>query len=228
MVLYSLLSLFFITHLELLSYYLSNFSLYFIDSKISKHEPVSGLSFYFLSLNGKFPTLIESLVILVISLFLFFVNYKSKILPLPFKVWLNFILIILIFSSLFFIFFADRFPYTLNDFSLIYIILQIGLISFIPIVIGFPLALFSFSWLLLLTNFFIIIITLIYSFIFGAIRYALFLYILKEYSFLWMANLFFNFGPLLDMIYISGIYAFYISILSKKSRQSIKIWRWIF
>ncbi|MFN3698695.1 MAG: hypothetical protein ACK4SU_00685, partial [Dictyoglomus sp.] len=80
----------------------------------------------------------------------------------------------------------------------------------------------------ILTNFLVTVFTLIYSFFFGVLRYSIFLYILKNFSFLWMANLFFNFGPLLDMIYITGIYGFYISILSKFTRKNIKVWRWVY
>ncbi len=131
-------------------------------------------------------------------------------------------------SALYFLFFSYAFPYSLNDFSLLYVIVQVGIISFIPLIMGFSLGLFSFSWWVILTNFIVTVFTLIYSFFFGVLRYSIFLYILKNFSFLWMANLFFNFGPLLDMIYITGIYGFYISILSKFTRKNIKVWRWVY
>ncbi len=226
--LYITSSFYFISHLELISYYLSNFSLHFIKSTITKREVVGGFSLYFLSLPGRLPTFTEDLVAFLSTLAILLINYRTNLLPKPFKIWVNFLAIILMISSLYFIFFSYIFPYTLDDFSLLYVIAQVGIMSFIPALVGVSLALFNFSWWVLLTNFFIVSLILVYSFVFGAVRYAIFLYTLKNYSFLWMANMFFNFGPLLDMIYISGIYAFYVSLLSKKTRQSIKVWRWIY
>lgn len=229
MLIYTGLSLYFITHLKLMSYYLSNFSLYFIDGpKIAKREAVEGVALYYLSYNGRLPSFLESIFVFFVTLIMLIINIKLDIMSKPFKIWLNYIVITLMVSSVYFIFFSNIFPYSLDDFSLLYIIAQIGIISFIPIITGFSLALFSFSWWLLIANFFTVCLVLVYSFLFGAIRYAFFLQILKSSSFIWMANMFFNFGPLLDMVYISGIFAFYVSILSKVARKNMRFWRWIY
>lgn len=226
---YLVMSLYFIMHLELLSYYISYFSLSFLkDAGISKREILNKLSLYFLSFSGRLPTFEESFGVFLFSIIVISLTYRLNFLSEPFKIWVNFLFIILMTSALYFLFFSYAFPYSLNDFSLLYVIVQVGIISFIPLIMGFSLGLFSFSWWIILTNFLVTVFTLIYSFFFGVLRYSIFLYILKNFSFLWMANLFFNFGPLLDMIYITGIYGFYISILSKFTRKNIKVWRWVY
>ena len=226
---YFMLSLLFISQWELISYFFSNFALYFLkDASISKRELVMGKSIYFLSSAGRLPTPLESILALVFSLLLILFNRKIDLIPLPFKIWMNFFAIILAISSIYFLLFGYAFPYGLEDFSFLYMIAQVGIFSFIPLLLGFALSLFTFSWWVIFTNLFAVFITLFYSFIFGFLRYTFFIYILDNYSFLWMANMFFNLGPLLDMIYISGIYGVYLSVLSRRSSGYIKAWKWLY
>lgn len=226
---YFMLSLFLVSRWEAISYHFSNLALFFLkDGSISKEEFVKDEFLYFLSSTGRLPTLLESLFALIFSLLLILFNHKVNYLPLPFRIWMNFFAIVLVVSSVYFLLFGFAFPYTLDSFSLLYMIAQVGIFSFIPLLVGFSLSFFSFPWWIVITNLLVVIATLFYSFIFGSLRYAVFIYILKNYSFLWMANMFFNFGPLLDMIYISGIYSFYISILSKKNSRNIQAWKWVY
>ncbi len=69
---------------------------------------------------------------------------------------------------------------------------------------------------------------LFYSLVFGIVRYAVFLNILSKISFLFMAVLFFAFGPLLDFFYMVGIYSFYLCRISKKAGNNLEIWKWSF
>jgi hypothetical protein len=74
----------------------------------------------------------------------------------------------------------------------------------------------------------IVIFTLCYSIIFGCIRYIIFLYSLAKFSYLFMAPMFFIFGPLIDFIFMVGIYAFYANIVAKQVKKDMKIWDWLF
>lgn len=67
---------------------------------------------------------------------------------------------------------------------------------------------------------------LVYSVVFGCFRYIVFFYILTKYSYLFMPVLFFAFGPLIDFIYIVGLYSFFISLLAVKMKGSLTKWRW--
>lgn len=228
MFLYSSVAFLLITHISLVSYFFSWMgSFIFTEAEIMEKEIFKGFSLYFLSTHGRLPSYTESLSILLVCILVLFFNYKFDFILRPFKIWLNFVFIILMISSIYFLFFGYAFPYTVDDFSLLYVIAQVGIFTFIPLMLGFSVSIFSFSWWVPITNFIALFLTLAYSFVFGAVRYALFLYIIKNYSFVWMANMFFNFGPLLDMIYISGIYGFYISIISKLARKNLRYWRWL-
>lgn len=226
---YTSLSVFFLFHIEQISLLMAKFSLKLLpNASLVKKEIFEKISLYYLSYEGRLPTIIESTFYFIVSLLILILNSKTNFFSLPIKIWVNFIFLILLISSVFFILMPYAFPYSLNDFSLLYIIVQVGIFVFLILVLGFVLSLLSFSWWLIFFNFVIVLFTLFYSFFFGSLRYVVFLFLLKTYSSIWMANCFFNFGPLLDLIYIAGIYSFYISILSKKVRQNVKVWRWIY
>ena len=75
-----------------------------------------------------------------------------------------------------------------------------------------------------LEHFLVIAVILGYSILFGFLRYVLFLFILHKYSYLFMAPMFIAFDPPIDIAYIMGIYAFYISITSKRIKKSLEVW----
>jgi hypothetical protein len=153
---------------------------------------------------SKYPTkdfilydLIASGIILVI------LNFLKRI-PLNIRVSLVFVIIPLVISCIYFYFFEQYFSFLLS------IILSI----------------FNFSIFLVFSNLIVILITVVYSIIFGYLRYGVFLYILSNYSYLYMANLFFTFGLFLDFLYISAIYSIYISIIAKYYKD-IKYYKFV-
>ena len=180
---------------------------------------------YIVAFAGKYPTRsFAFLMVLISSLTIFLLPWIKKI-PKPIGFWIIFIFFINLISSLFFVFFADKFPYSLIIFSELYIKTEIAMWLLIP-----PLLTLAFIPLPsnILAKFIVITITLAYSVIFGCLRYVVFLYVLREFSYLFMAMLFFIFGPLMDSIYIVGIYSFYVSILAKKIKGDVKVWKWLY
>jgi hypothetical protein len=96
---------------------------------------------------------------------------------------------------------------------------------FIPLILGMaflPLPASIFPKLLLIA------FALIYSVIFGTLRYIIFLFIISKFSVIYMALLFFAFGPLIDFVYIVGIYCFYTSKLAKNLKGSETVWKWLY
>jgi len=69
-------------------------------------------------------------------------------------------------------------------------------------------------------------ITFCYSLVFGTLRYAVFLFVLTKASLLYMAVLFFVLGPLVDFVYIVGIYGVHVTRLAKKMRGDYASWKW--
>ncbi len=81
----------------------------------------------------------------------------------------------------------------------------------------------------LLEKFLIIGSTLIYSMFFALVRYVAFIYLLKNFSYIFMALAFFLFGPFLDFVYIVSIYSLYLNHVGKiKKRKELEIWNWSF
>jgi hypothetical protein len=74
----------------------------------------------------------------------------------------------------------------------------------------------------------LILVTLVYSIIFGTLRYIIFLFILSKFSIIYMALLFFCFGPLIDFVYIVGIYSYYGSRHAINLRKNRTVWKWSF
>jgi hypothetical protein len=128
-------------------------------------------------------------------------------------------------SSLYFLFSPYRFPYEAVDYSELYIKQQVSIWFFVPIIMGLailplPSTLIS-KGVTMLTTFF-------YSLIFGTLRYMVFLFVLTKASLLYMAMLFFVLGPLVDFIYIVGIYSVHVARLAKKMKGDFASWKWLY
>jgi hypothetical protein len=175
-----------------------------------------------LDFPAKFPTPLFSISLLLVSLFIMVLALRIRI-PKPIALWIIFVSFINLVSSAYFSLFPSLFPYDIKHFSELYVMTEINIWLLIPIISGMALLPLPSR---MYSKFAVIVFTLIYSVIFGIIRYAVFLNILAKFSFLFMSVLFFAFGPLMDFVYIVGIYSFYLSNLSKKARFDLQIWKW--
>lgn len=222
------LSILLILHLDVLSYLFSYLVKDLLgEGNLSAKGFYGNYKLYYVSLSGGFPN-IEGLFFYTF-LFLIAVVLQLKVNYLkPLKIFINFFLAIFGASLFYFYFFIPYFPYTLSDFSYLYVLIEMILLSIIPFILGFSTAFLNFSYLNFIFNFLFILFVWMYVLLFGIIRYIVFLLVIKHFSYVWMANAFFNLGPLLDSIYLSGFYGFYLSILSKFYRRKLEVWRWIF
>jgi hypothetical protein len=106
---------------------------------------------------------------------------------------------------------------------MLYILQQTGVFFFTPILLALSLSLFTFSWLNLPLNAITIALSLTYSSVFGGLRYIVFAYTLKNFSYIHMPAMFFLFGPLLDFIYIVSFYSLclYMTTRLLQKRQEV-------
>jgi hypothetical protein len=178
--------------------------------------------------QGRLPTLQESFIyLLVSSLSLLFLTSRFNPLSKYISAWLIYIAFVYFVSSFYFVFFLHSFPYTEKDFAVLYIIQQTGVFLLIPILLAFSLSLFTFSWLNPLLNAITIALTLIYSSVFGGVRYIVFAYTLRKFSYIHMPAMFFLFGPLIDFIYIVSFYSLclYMTIkLFQRKQEAFYEW----
>jgi len=194
------------------------------DTLTVVQNPFLNRTAFFLALPSVHPSKLFAAVNAVVSLIILFMLPRLRHAKHVF-IFLVVVFFINIVSSLFFTFFPERFPYQASDYSELYIKQQVGIWFFAPLIMGLailPLPASALSKLATLGAAFC------YSLVFGTIRYIAFLFILTKATLLCMAILFFVFGPLVDFIYIVGIYSVYVTRLAKKLKGDFTTWKWLY
>jgi hypothetical protein len=150
---------------------------------------------------------------------------RIRKIPRPIMVWTAFVAVINAISSAYFIVCPHLFPYDIGHFSVLYLGTVLGVWLMIPIVMGAALA-------PLPAPFFekagVVATTLAYAVIFGIVRYVVFLFLLYKASVLYMAVLFFSFGPLFDFVYIVSFYSYYGKVLALRLKRDEDAWQWLY
>lgn len=170
-----------------------------------------------------FPFVLLNLGIVLVMIFLLG-SGKRKGTPLTIYFMLSIITHVV--NCVYFIFAANHFPYLASQYSNLYMKQQIGIwLTFIVMSGMVTCIVGSRGYLYKAITFFAIIG---YSLLFGSVRYILFLYLLQQFSILYMALMFFVFGPLFDFLYLVSIYSIFINKMVKiynhgKGRED---WLW--
>ena len=181
---------------------------------------------YLVDIAGSLPTRMFALINLIVSsvalLLALFVRHNGI---RSFIVYLCIALFIHIVASLYFVFFPEYFPYTLTNYSELYIEQQIAIWICIAGISGFAISLIFSSFLSKLLSF---VVTLLYSCVFGITRYVVYLLILHYFSALYMATLFFTLGMLFDFLQMVFIYILYVQYASKDfgTQKKGTLWKW--
>jgi hypothetical protein len=176
----------------------------------------------YITLPGTFPSILFSFINAIVSLLLLVLlpaieRFKPLII---FCIVVSFIMFL---SSVFFIFLPDQFPYQASDYSDLYIKQQISIWFFVPIIMGLAVLPLPSS---LLSKVITMVTTFLYSLAFGTVRYVVFLFIIGKISLLYMAILFFVLGPLVDFVYIVGIYSVYAARVARNIKGNFTLWKW--
>lgn len=176
----------------------------------------------FLSLPGQFPTAFFSMINALICLLLLTILPRIETAK-PLIIFMIMLAFVHFLSSLFFLISPSLFPYDATDYSQLYMAQQIGIWFFVPLVMGIAVMPLPSS---LTSKCFTMVITYLYSLLFGTVRYAIFIFILAKVSLLYMPILFFALGPLIDFVYIVGIYSIYVTRLANKISGEFTLWKW--
>lgn len=164
-----------------------------------------------------------NLIVCLVTLLFFRIIKKAG---RPLAIFITFAIMIHIVSCAFFAFASKYFPYTMKDYSELYMKQQVGIWITFAVLAGLVVAFMGAKhYGLKIVTFFSI---LIYALIFGTIRYVLFLFILHQFSALYMALLFFVVGPTFDFSYFVIIYALFVNetIRDSESGESKEVWKW--
>ena len=180
----------------------------------------------FVELPTVYPSTAFCVINFIIVLLLVFFCCTGSRKGRPVSIYMTIMLVVHIINCIYFIFAANYFPYNAFQYSNLYIKQQIGIWLTFIVMMGLVTAIQgskALVWKIL--SFFSV---LAYSFLFGFARYILFLYIIQEFSIIYMALMFFAFGPFFDFLYLVGIYGFFMDKVIKfyESAKGKGAWRW--
>lgn len=195
-----------------------------IDILSGKFLPYFG-DVYYLKLPSNMPSFTLIIINLVITFFLVILCLHMKDSAKPIAVYLISALLIHLSSCIFFLVAHNYFPYTLVNYSELYMKQQVGIwLSFIVIAV-LTSGSISHSGI---SKYIMLFSVIAYSFIFGCLRYVIFLVILMKATLLYMPILFFSFGPFFDFLYLVCIYSIHINRLTIKfdDKKRGEEWYW--
>ncbi|MDO4477458.1 MAG: hypothetical protein Q4B73_00285 [Lachnospiraceae bacterium] len=179
-----------------------------------------------LSLDGCLPTRLHAVIVLCVALLVLIITRIVRRVLNPVLIYMNMALAVLVASCIFFIFWPEYFPYTLSDFSALYMIQQASLNILLPVLLGVALALlpacFGLKYLMVLA-------CVASNYIMMVARYAGFLVVLAKFSSLYMASLYFSLGVLFDFIRTVMFFTFAAKRVSEKMQtpEGREQWHWV-
>ncbi|WP_456464312.1 hypothetical protein [Persephonella sp.] len=172
---------------------------------------------------GKYPTIDFAILTLIVSLVLSIIFFKTKYLKNIFLT-LSVLTFINALSALYFILFAEYFPYSLPTFS--YLFISTAVINWIVLMFVFGLLVSPLPTNILLKIFVYLLISLSVI-VLGFLKYLLVIIVVKEYSFIFMPVLFLGFGIIVDYIYAVMFYGYFMSFITKSLLKKREEWRWV-
>jgi hypothetical protein len=124
--------------------------------------------------------------------------------------------LLLIAASAYYLLFAGQPGYDAVDFSRLYLRTVVTIWLIMPAFMGVMSLTLQFSPL---EQVGLVALSLAYDMVFSAVRYALFVWLLVHLGAVVMANLYLFLGPLLDVIYLVGIFAVFVRRLTRRTEE---------
>ncbi|MDD3138415.1 MAG: hypothetical protein PHX08_05525 [Lachnospiraceae bacterium] len=223
--------IFFILNIDNITYIFSDVAVTLIGKiKVGTPINIEQTEFSILNTMGyvSLPTTYPSLSFIIINLVIVLVLFLCSGIRFgkPIAMYLTLGAVVHLINCIYFLFATNFFPYTATQYSELYMKQQIGIwltfIVLVSLVVGF---MGNKGFIYKLLTF---VTIMAYSFLFGFVRYVLFLFIIQQYSILFMALMFFVFGPFFDFLYLVCIYGFFINKMVKiyDSEKGQEEWRW--
>lgn len=180
---------------------------------------------HFVTLPSKLPSFTFIIINLIITMILLLVFSVVKDGAKPVAIYATIALLVHLVSCSFFLFLKDRFPYSLAQYSELYMQQQVGIWLSFFVIAGLVSGFIRHSGI---SKYLMLFMVIAYSFLFGCLRYIVFLVFLLKASSLYMAMLFFSFGPFFDFLYLVCIYSIYINNLTFKfhDKEGGAEWHW--
>ena len=146
-----------------------------------------------------------------------------KLFPAPLRYFVNFNFLIVA-GEASYLLLAGHLGYSSNTFSTLMLQTMTAVWLLLPLFIGTITVLFPFT---LLASAAIIVSSLVFDIVLAAARYLAFVIILSHSGPILMADLYLCFGPLLDVIPLTGILALFLALLARRLRSTPEAWSWL-
>ena len=167
---------------------------------------------HFLSLPSRNPSFTHALVMGVAALVAIIVFSQVNRNSRPLMIYICMGLYVQLASCLFFLFWPEAFPYTLGDYSELYMIQTASLWILLPTLFGIALSLLRTG---IVARVVAILAQVGIMMLYDIVRYVVYLSALFFCTNLYMATLYFTFGVLFDFIQMVTVYAFYAKKVSE-------------
>lgn len=194
-----------------------------IESTLMETDFIPFFKLRYLSVEGCLPSQMHILIAGISCIVFLLICFISKGRgPLTFFGAIS--AIILLISVIYFYFWKDRFPYSLKDYSNLYMTQQIVSWLAIGFILSMVLALYSKALLSAIVTYYG---TLAYCFVLGSLRYLFYLIFLHYASSLYMATLFFTLGVFWDFLFVVCAFSVFSKKLSAKyKKRGDVIWQY--
>lgn len=181
---------------------------------------------YFIQLPDAYPNVMFIAVNIIVATILLWICFTGERAGHPLSIYCAIGLFVHLVSCVVFFFATDYFSWSVNDYSELYMKQQIGIWILFLLVSGLITAFLGIGNIFRRILAFLVIMA--YSFIFGTLRYLIFMYIVSEISMLYMAVLFFILGPFFDFLYLVFIYGLYVERIVESSHadEGMEAWQW--
>ena len=224
----------FLLHYRDLSLWMNSFARYFLSASIQDVRLVED-AIPFIPMLGALSSLdlpspvtgrLFALVLSIISFILVIVFVTGRRKGHPISIFLSFASVILLISGIFGLIYPDRFPYTVRDFSELYMSQTFATVLFFIILTGAITVLLGVGSVFHRVAF--VIVALVYLMVFSTVRYVVYLLLVSKVSLLFMPALIFAFGPFFDSLFLVYFYGMYVHRLIKRmqQRRSEVVWKW--
>lgn len=195
-----------------------------IESSMQEMAFIPFFKLRYLSITGCMPShkhiIIAGIISIIILLVVYFMGKGCG----PFTFFMVLTVIILLFSTIFFYFWGDKFPYLLTDFSRIYMTQQLVSWLAVGFILSLVSALYSKATVLAIVTYYG---TLAYCFVIGSLRYLFYLVFLHYASNLYMVPLFFTLGVFWDFLFVVCVFSIFSRKLSSKyKKRSDTVWQY--
>jgi len=157
----------------------------------------------------------------LVLLLLYVITIKHKIFPYNVSMWFNFFIVLMLIFVTYFIFFSKYFPYTLVEFSELYITAVLGFIFFCSVIMMIILLMVPFQFLIKLLIFGM---TLVYFMLFSLIRFGLTVLLVSQVSVVFAPMMFFTLY--LDFFFFISVYSYILYWKSIRMKRMEVPWKW--